>query len=208
MSELIQNRLEANGDTNLLEPANSLTESLRQMTAYIATLEKHSSPNQFVEKLEDVDLNELFNEVKSTLASMISVANGSVTWETMPIVRGDKDRLLHLFVNIIENAFKYGNKELTKVHITSPSIDVGIEIRISDNGPEIQGHEMEQVFDDGYRDQPQRSTVENGKGLAFCYRSMNVVGGSIRVDPSAVVSTCFVLRFPPVTKPEADNFPA
>jgi signal transduction histidine kinase len=81
-------------------------------------------------------------------------------------VKGDRDLLTQLFVNLVENAIRFvprGGKIQLMLH-ASPN---GIQALVSDNGPGIAAEEREKVFRRLYRSEQSRTSAGNGLGLSL-----------------------------------------
>ncbi|MCQ2524921.1 MAG: HAMP domain-containing histidine kinase [Lachnospiraceae bacterium] len=93
------------------------------------------------------------------------------------LIYADKDRLVEVMQNIIENAIKYGDGQ--KI-----SIDIGQEedcklITISNTGSNIKSEEMVSIFDSFYRASNSENIPGNGLGLYICKELMHKMQGDI-----------------------------
>jgi signal transduction histidine kinase len=118
------------------------------------------------------------------------------------MIFADPNSLQQVFMNIMMNAldaFSEGGlsgapdrqKELV---VSSRNMDAGLEIVFEDNGPGIQGEDLDRLFD------PFFTTKEPGKGtglgLSVCYRIMETLGGTIHAESIPGEQTRFILTLP------------
>jgi len=79
------------------------------------------------------------------------------------IVEGDASSLQRLFVNLVDNAVKYGGS----ARITLTHEDGDAVVRVSDLGPGLPSEEYERVFEPFYRVETSRSRETGGIGLGL-----------------------------------------
>jgi two-component system phosphate regulon sensor histidine kinase PhoR len=102
------------------------------------------------------------------------------------MVSADYDRLVQVFRNLLENAFKYGPAD-SKVFLSSSETDGEIAFRVADRGPGIPKSDQERIFERFYRVEKHRARVgsSSGLGLAICKHIVERLGGEIRVESPA-----------------------
>lgn len=99
----------------------------------------------------------------------------------LPIVRGDRPRLVEVMQNLIDNAAKFMGDQ------PAPQIDIGVRKKnnehiffVRDNGIGIQPEYHEKVF--GLFDKLDAQSEGTGIGLALAKRIVEVHGGRIWVE--------------------------
>ena len=131
---------------------------------------------------EDVPLDALVDEARRLLRGPIE-ANGvevRVASE-LPVVHGDRVRLLEVVQNLIENAVKYmGNTSCPQVEIGCRPDEEEPVFYVRDNGIGIDARFHEKVF--GLFDQLNPRAEGTGIGLAVVKRIIDVHGGRIWVE--------------------------
>lgn len=80
--------------------------------------------------------------------------------------RADPDRLEQVFVNLIENAIKYGRAN-GRITIQGRPLEGQVEICVADDGPGIPPEARERVFERFYRVDKARSRDAGGTGLGL-----------------------------------------
>lgn len=114
-------------------------------------------------------------------------------------VVGDPDQLRRAIRNVVDNAERYANRE---VSIAVAETDAMVEVRIADDGPGIPVEHAERIFERFARldDARVRDGASTGLGLAITREIVEVHGGRVVVE-TATSGACFVLCFPLVAVP-------
>lgn len=110
-------------------------------------------------------------------------------------VCGDPSQLKTLFLNIIENAFKY-TQEKGKVEVFVVKGAASADISIKDTGPGIPEDEIGYIFDRFYRVDKSRSSSGFGLGLSIAKSIAEAHGGSISVRSRPGEGTVFLVSLP------------
>jgi signal transduction histidine kinase len=82
------------------------------------------------------------------------------------VVQGDRDLLLQMFSNLLENALRH-TPQGTRIELRLTADANGFAVAISDNGPGIPTEFHDKVFQRFYRLDSSRSTPGNGLGLSL-----------------------------------------
>lgn len=133
-----------------------------------------------------LDLRELLRRVTEQMdgpirregaAVRITTAEGDLSLEA------DAVRLEQVFLNLLENALKYGNRPGLTVGIYAERAGPNIHVQVADNGPGIPHDDQEHIFERFYRVHKDRSRETGGTGLGLSIVK-NVVlahGGKVSV---------------------------
>ena len=96
--------------------------------------------------------------------------------------RYDREVMIQILTNLIENSVKFGKTSLRREIILRvwPK-GSWMNISVSDTGPGIPRHALKKVFDDFYRVESDltRTTSGTGISLALVKRFVTAMGGSI-----------------------------
>lgn len=106
--------------------------------------------------------------------------------EKKPIlVQGDRDGLLEIFRNLLDNAIKY-SPEHTAIGVSMHETQETVTLCIKDSGPGIPKKARDRIFERFYRVERDTDTPTKdgsaGLGLAICRRIVRSLGGSIWVE--------------------------
>lgn len=93
------------------------------------------------------------------------------------LVKGDKNRLIEVLQNIMENAIKYGDGTYIKIYCAEEE-DCKL-IQIENSGCQLKEEELPNLFDSFYRGSNSRGIKGNGLGLYICKTLMRKMDGEI-----------------------------
>lgn len=109
------------------------------------------------------------------------------------IIVGDKDRLKQVFINILDNAFKFTH-ENEKITIEFIYADEGIYINIIDTGCGISKEELPRVKEKFYKGKNSKS--QNGIGLSICDEIIALHEGTLEIYSELDKGTKVVIYLP------------
>ena len=114
----------------------------------------------------------------------------------LPMITGDGESLVRVFVNIIGNATKY-TPAGGRISVRIGYDDHYVSATVSDTGRGIPKKELPFIFEPFYRVKEKGEQLEgSGLGLTFCKRIMDAHNGKIAVSSEEGGGTTFMLRFP------------
>jgi two-component system sensor histidine kinase BaeS len=152
-------------------------------------------------RLEPLDLGELLHDVVQSHAGAMKDAGLELTLDlpSMPDqrVRGDAQRLMQLFGNLLRNCVRYTNAP-GRVRIAVRHAGADCLIDVDDTEPGVPQASLAHLFDRLYRVEPSRSRTFGGAGLglAICRNIALAHGGNIVASPSSMGGLCISLRLP------------
>ena len=123
----------------------------------------------------------------------------------VPLVVGDEERLVQVFINLFENAVKYtpdGGAITVELERSSnhrkPELGDAIEVRVSDSGIGIPEADRPRVFERFYRVDKARSRELGGTGLGLAIVKHIVEGhaGLVWVEGNHPRGSRFIVRLP------------
>jgi len=163
---------------------------------------------QTVMERAEVDLSDVAVETVERLAPLAS-RNG-VILETGDLpetyVLGDRQYLVQMVSNLVENGIKYTTGSDKRVQIETGADDAQAWVRVSDNGPGIAPEHLPHLFERFYRvdkarthqpgDAPgSESSGGSGLGLAIVEWIARSHGGEVHVESTLGAGTTFEVRF-------------
>ncbi len=155
--------------------------------------------------LGDVDLQRL---VRQTVQDNLGAADEKGIELTLklppklPRLRGDKQRLAGLLMNLIGNAIKYTPRQ-GRVQVSLETGENSVLIHVSDNGVGIAPEDLPHIFEKFYRAaHPAVQEVPGtGLGLAIAREVARLHGGDIRVMSEPGRGSTFTVELPCVAEP-------
>jgi heavy metal sensor kinase len=136
-------------------------------------------------RFEPIHVREVMHDVEKLLGPLAGQKGIVLELSDIPAsltVRGDREHLLELFTNLLDNSIKY-NVPQGRVHISSWKDPEFIVTEIRDTGIGIPAHALEKVFDRFYRvDHSRSKEIEgSGLGLSICKEIAGLHGGQIEI---------------------------
>ena len=148
----------------------------------------------------DVDLAELLEET----VGVVDLGTEEVTLRTrlsmpLPTVRGDRERLRQLVMNLLTNAVKY-TVTGDEVEVRAAATDGVVEVSVADNGPGITSEEQRVIFEKFGRGSRVGTSIPGaGLGLFIARSIAEAHGGSLRVESRPGEGATFTVRLPQAT---------
>ena len=146
----------------------------------------------------DVDVGDLVREA----ASMVSLGTDEVTVtasvvEPLPVVRGDRDRLRQLLLNLLSNAAKY-TVSGDEIEVRAAAADNGaVVVSVEDHGPGIPPEQQRLIFEKfGRVNSGGRSKPGAGLGLFISRSIADAHGGTLDVRSDPRTGATFTFRLP------------
>lgn len=113
-------------------------------------------------------------------------------------INGLKDDLINLFVIILDNAIKYGNKKMV-INIIAKKIKNKIKVEIKDRGIGVEKKDLTNIFERFYRVDQSRSKEKiagYGLGLSIAKKIVLNHRGKIKVESTINKGSKFIITFP------------
>jgi len=171
------------GNTERLEADIAyISNAADKMARLLDELLQLSRIGRMMNPSEKIPLTDLAREAADLVAGRIATRGVELTIEPgMPVVYGDRLRLLEVFQNLIENAVKFmGTQQASQVEIGA-RLDEGAALCwVRDNGMGIAPIYHEKVF--GLFNRLDATTEGTGIGLALVKRIVEVHEGRIWVE--------------------------
>ncbi len=111
-------------------------------------------------------------------------------------IRGNKEMLQHVWLNIIDNAIKF-SPENQKIEIDITQIENTLSVCVSNRGRTIDSDKIERIFNKFYQEDEAHATEGNGIGLALVKSAVKLHGGRVWAE-SEDGTTDFVVELPAV----------
>lgn len=158
---------------------------------------------------EWLDIRDILNSSVKKVALKASEKNINVSLKAStdyPLLYTDGIRLEQIIINLIENAIRYSDPELS-VEIYTKVQKQRIEIFIKDYGIGIPEEDAPYIFERFYRVEKSRSRASGGTGLglAIVKNLVELLGGEIQFESTSGEGTLFRLSLPVIEKVGGDK---
>ncbi|POH28758.1 MULTISPECIES: phosphate regulon sensor histidine kinase PhoR [Sinorhizobium] len=157
-------------------------------------LKSHIAPE------DPVDLVPLLGHVRDSLQPLASDLDVTISLEVPEgpvVVRGDRDELIEVFENLVENACKYG-QEGKKVEVRLAGGEgCQAEVSVTDHGPGIPAEHVPRITERFYRVnvEASRSKKGTGLGLAIVKHILTRHRARLLIHSEVGKRTIFTVRF-------------
>jgi signal transduction histidine kinase len=113
------------------------------------------------------------------------------------IVDADRERMLQVLVNLLNNAAKYAN-EGSEAVVTVSLSDSEVRVELADEGPGIEEHDLKAVFESFYRSKNARISrvAGSGLGLSIARGFVEAQGGRIWAESTLGEGSTFIFTLP------------
>lgn len=124
-------------------------------------------------------LSEVMKVTENYYRDKLSVIHTGFQVDEIPecLVRGDKNRMVEVLQNVMENAIKYGDGK--RIRISFGEEEDCTLIQIENSGCSLKKEELPNLFDSFYRGSNSAGMKGNGLGLYICKTLMRKMDGEI-----------------------------
>jgi signal transduction histidine kinase len=155
-----------------------------------------------------LDLSDIAIDIVERLSPLAARKNVRVEMGDLPEaqMRGDRQYLLQMASNLVENAIKYSSGESPAIKVETGKGTDTVWLRVSDNGPGIAAEHIPHLFERFYRvDQARSRTTDtaagesasgSGLGLSIVHWVVKAHTGEIKVISAPGQGTTFEVTFP------------
>jgi signal transduction histidine kinase len=188
-------------DERLAKLLTSTFEASKRLLSVVQSMYEFAKIGAKAAKMEMLDLGRLVDEVvqdlnfQSDLDIQINISNLSQVWGNAPLLR-------KVFINLINNAVKYNDKETIVINIGQGeallrSLGHFCEFYVEDNGPGIPKEELNDLFVMFRRGQDAEKKCEGtGIGLSVVKQIVELHYGTITVSSQIAKGTKFLFTLP------------
>ena len=149
---------------------------------------------------DDVSPGVLFEQLEKDYQPQAEKKNIELVFELppkLPVLHGDRDKIMLAFHNLVGNAIKYtpdGGRVTIQVEVEADTL----RVQVADNGIGISKEDAARVFEKFYRAQDQRVSqiTGSGLGLALARQVIQLHGGNISVESYIDKGSTFTLVLP------------
>jgi PAS domain S-box-containing protein len=177
---------------------DNIVQASDRMSYLIEDLLKYSRLGRKVVRRDRVQLASLINEIVQDMQPQLEKQGGRLfIVKELPDVTGDSTLLSQIFTNLLENAFKYHKPGVAAlVTLDYHLADQYMVIEVQDNGIGIPLEHQEKIFNMFQRLHSEEEYPGTGIGLATVRKSVELLGGSVKVKSNPGQGSTFSIRLP------------
>jgi two-component system sensor histidine kinase VicK len=155
-------------------------------------------------KTDDVRLDVLFDELKGDYSAQAEDKQIKLSFNLppkLPVIRGDRDKIVMAMHNLIGNALKYTAKG-GSVSVNVKADGKQLLFSVNDTGIGISEDEAERIFERFYRAKDPRveKITGTGLGLTLAREVIRLHGGDVTVESELNKGSTFTLTLPIVSE--------
>lgn len=149
--------------------------------------------------MEEHDINNVVREVQETMLVVAKNKGLDMTLsleDNLPVLRFDRDKILQVVTNFVNNAIKFTEKGSIK--ISTSHGDNFVRVSIQDTGPGIQEEDLPKLFQQfiQLKDAPERKSSGTGLGLAISKEIIEEHKGKIWAESKINEGSVFSFALP------------
>ncbi len=196
---ILQEDLSSGNTDSVSDDLRRISSAADTMALLLDDLLELSRIGRLMNPSQDAPLGDLVQEAALMLERPLRKRHVELVVEPdLPVVRGDRARLLEVFQNLIDNAVKYmGVQDRPRIEIGTRRDKGDLVCYVRDNGIGIEPRFHKRVF--GLFDQLDPRAEGTGIGLALVKRIVEVHGGRIWIESEGLGhGSTFCFTIPPL----------
>lgn len=146
-AELIARNPVAVGDPRLEEQLSFITSGIQNLELLADGLANYSLALHIeTSAFQPVQMDALLRLVLAKLRKELQASGAEVTYDPLPRVHGNPDRLAQVFENLILNAIRHRGADAPCVQVSADRQGANWRFSVRDNGPGIEAGYLERIF--------------------------------------------------------------
>ncbi|MFC1531791.1 ATP-binding protein [Thermodesulfobacteriota bacterium] len=173
---------------------NQILKATKQMVALVKKINAYIETKEAPYNFEKIKVKEITKAIRDEFHSKLK--ERQIRWlepDKLPEIFADRLALSRVFRNFVDNALKYGGKEMFELKIGYEENEVFHLFSFSDDGVGIKPKDSEKIFEQFRRQETSQGTAGSGLGLAIVKDIADIHGGQAWVDSSAAKGTTFYI---------------
>lgn len=182
-----------------LEVIKAKSLEIDRMVNRLFTYAKLDSKEYVLDK-QPIDIREYMEDYVMTVSEEYAKKDFCIRLKILSSARilADTDMLDRICTNLIENAYKYNDKENGSMDITVKSGRYHVKITFTDNGPGVNADEISNLWDIFYRTDHARKNPgqSNGIGLSIVKKAVEMMEGKVEAKNGKDGGLSIIIRIP------------
>jgi signal transduction histidine kinase len=195
--QLLQRRYAGQLDDRADQYIAFAVDGAQRMQRLINDLLAFSRIGRMTSGFRDVDLNKVVVDAAAQFDAVREETGAQISFQDLPVVRGEEALLGTLFANLIGNAIKFRDPDRTPaMHISVETVESEYEFSFQDNGIGIAPEFADKVFVIFQRLHAKETYPGTGIGLAIVKKIVEYHGGRIWIEHGPDEGTLFRFTLP------------
>ena len=202
---LLEGALKEDVASQFVQVIDRHADRLAKIVEDLLTLSRIESRGFHLDR-KDFPLSELISDAIDSVKELADRKEISLTSSGVPaslLVHGDRSHMEQVFINLLDNAVKYGRKggKVTVSAVEKPSGEV--HVSVEDNGIGIPSQDLPRIFERFYRVDKGRSKELGGTGLGLSIvkHIIQAHGGRVWAESRLGEGSTFCFTLPPPNSP-------
>ncbi len=174
-----------------------ILQTSRQMTSLVEKINQFISTKEFPLNIENIRLFDICDSIRNEFSRSLRIRK--VRWsgprEDVEL-QADRMSLLRVLRNFVDNALKYGGKDLANISIKHFDTGEHHIISVRDDGIGVRAEDFDGIFKPFERRNGSRRVEGAGLGLTIVKEIAEKHGGSVWIVPGAARGTSFCFSLP------------
>ncbi|MGR6322285.1 CHASE3 domain-containing protein [Micromonospora soli] len=195
--QLLQRRYAGQLDERADQYIAFAVDGAQRMQRLINDLLAFSRIGRLTTGFTEVDLNKVMGDVAAQTEAARQYADAELTWDELPVIRGEEPLLTNLLANLVSNSIKFRRPDVPpKVHVSARLVDDEWEFTCQDNGIGIEPEFADKIFVIFQRLHSKDAYPGTGIGLAIVKKIVEYHGGRVWVDTDTEEGTAIRFALP------------
>jgi light-regulated signal transduction histidine kinase (bacteriophytochrome) len=198
MATLLVRRNNDTMDSDSKQYAHVIVSGVKRMESMIKGLLDYAGASSDMQDRAACNSHTVLQQVIQNLHYMIDAENAVITFDELPAVQANGDRLAQVFSNLITNAIKYRGSRQPEILITAVENAKEWIFQVKDNGIGIDMKHADEIFGLFKRLHSGEEYEGSGIGLATCKAVVERNGGRIWMDSKPDTGSTFSFTIPKI----------
>jgi len=185
-------------DEESKEYADTIVGGVRRMNSMIRGLLDYAGATADGHHSAASNSHAVVEQVLQNLRSLIDAEGAVITFDALPVVHANENRLTQVFSNLITNAIKYRGNRKPEIRIFASDNGTEWIFKIADNGIGIDMKYADEVFGLFKRLHSADEYEGSGIGLAICKAVIERHGGRIWMESELGEGSTFFFTIPKI----------
>lgn len=166
---------------------NEISLNVEKMNLLIKGILDYSTIDRLENDDREIDFNSMLNEVLKSLKIPEHITIN--VQKNLPTLYGNIWRFKQIFINLIDNAIKYSNKEIGLIEVGVTDKNEYYEFFVKDNGIGINADYYDKIFN--VFTKLESTSLSSGVGLSIVKKIVNYYNGKIWIESELGSGTTF-----------------